>query len=333
MPYQNNTDLIEQPKIQDYVPSQDLNNVRREIINGLCSENKSIPSKFFYDSKGSALFERITRQEEYYPTRTEKSIIKAYADSVFRQAKPDSITELGSGDPSKISIVLSHLQQNRQADVRYQPVDISKSAVEESLDILKSRFPSILSKGIIMDFTNQLELLQPAEKELFCFFGSTLGNFPRELAVQFLKDIRSIMKPANHLLLGLDLVKNREVLEKAYNDASGVTEAFNLNILSHINRILQSDFRKEDFNHLAFYNDQEERIEMHLEARQDMMIDSPLFEQALSIQKGERILTEYSHKYSPQRIDKILRQSSFLLKDSYTDENSFFRLLLLTPEY
>ncbi len=331
MPLQKDTTLMEQPEIVDFVPTQDPQEVKKEILRELLAEKKSIPSKFFYDSKGSALFEEITRLKEYYPTSSEKYIIRKDGKSIFREAKPGSITELGSGDASKISIALSRLAQNGQKQVRYQAVDISRSAVENSIEALKTTFPAIKTRGIIMDFTNHLDLLQPADDELFCFFGSTLGNFSRHEAVRFLCNLRNVMKPDNHLLLGLDMVKNRDILERAYNDASGITAAFNFNILNHINRIIQSDFRKQDFNHLAFYNDKKERIEMHLQAGHNIQVNSPHFDQTLNIHKGERILTEYSHKYSEKRIERMLNSAGFSLKKSYTDANGYFRLLLLVP--
>ncbi|MFP4663420.1 MAG: L-histidine N(alpha)-methyltransferase [Bacteroidales bacterium] len=332
MPYKNSTEVIEKTDILDLSPEQNQEEVKKEIIEGLFAENKSISSKFFYDAKGSALFEEITRLEEYYPTRSEKSILQSAGRSLIKEAAPLCITELGSGDPSKISILLSRLTARERSGITYRPVDISRTAVEDSLLRLHELFPELRTEGVIMDFTNQLQHMPEAEKNLYCFLGSTLGNFSRRQALQFLENLRENMKEHDFLILGLDQVKETDILERAYNDKTGITAAFNRNILSHLNRIIHATFRENDFEHLAFYNQEKERIEMHLKARHNIMVNSPYFPAPLRINKDEYIHTENSNKFTQQSGRELLKKAGFTQVNSFTDKYSWFDVLLLKPD-
>jgi len=315
-------------KITNHLNDLGIDNVRKEIIRGLQAEKKYISSKFFYDEKGSKLFEKITQLPEYYPTRTEKKILKQVAPELMAKLKNTDIVELGSGDCSKISILLNALPQDNIESVSYNPVDISQSAIYESSQQLAEIFPGLSINGLVVDFINQLHLIPAENKRLFCFLGSTLGNFNEEAANKLLIELSATMQPGDRFLLGIDLVKPIQILHDAYNDNQGVTAEFNKNILNVINDIIDTDFKQEDFEHEAFFNEQQSRIEMHLIAKQDIEIKSPYFEETIKIKKDENMHTENSYKFSMKRIGQIESLTGLRIKKTFTDPDKWFALVL-----
>ena len=303
-----------------------IEEVRKEIIEGLLAEQKSISSKYFYNQAGSLLFEKITRLEEYYPTRTEKTILKAIAPGLMEQYGTYDIVELGPGDHSKISILLRAAESLGMNSMHYLPMDISQPALHSSAEMLVDLFPRLQVEAYALDFITQFDVVQRKRPALICFFGSTIGNFEWEDSLNLLQNISSSMKKDDVLLLGMDLVKPEEVLHAAYNDAEGVTEAFNLNILNNVNDLIHSDFDPKDFEHLAFYNKEHSRIEMHLVARKELSIRSPFSPQEILIGKGEHIHTENSHKYDRVHIRKIVEATGLRLVHTHTDERNWFAL-------
>ena len=215
------------------IPSNDafreiaMKTEEEEMLAGLIAAQKHLPCKFFYDEAGSKLFEQITRLEEYYPSRTEKSILKRHAGELMRGAEGASLVEIGSGDCSKISILLQALPRAIIKTSTYVPVDVSLSAIEESRCKLEERFGAIEVCGIVADFMQQIHLVSQHENRIFCFFGSTIGNLDRRDAVRFVAKLGKLIKTGERLLLGLDMVKDKAVLERAYNDEKGVTARFN----------------------------------------------------------------------------------------------------------
>jgi L-histidine N-alpha-methyltransferase len=304
------------------VGSQDV-----EILSGLMADPMYVPSKFFYDEAGSKLFEQITRLDEYYPSRTEKWILKLHAAELMEGADDASLVELGSGDCSKISILLTTLPRETLETLTYIPFDVSKSAINDSGCKLRERFGIIEISGIVADFMQHLDLVSPYENRVFCFFGSTIGNLDRRDAIQLLKKLGKLMRKGERLLLGLDMVKDKDVLEKAYNDEEGVTARFNKNVLNVANNKIGTDFNLEDFKHYAFFDEAKQRIEMHLVARKDMTVTSPFFDGALEIRKGESIHTENSHKFTTDHIDEIASNSRLSVRQMYADSNSWFTLV------
>lgn len=304
------------------VGSQDV-----EILSGLMADPMYVPSKFFYDEAGSKLFEQITRLDEYYPSRTEKWILKLHASELMEGADDASLVELGSGDCSKISILLTTLPRETLETLTYIPFDVSKSAINDSGCKLRERFGIIEISGIVADFMQHLDLVSPYENRVFCFFGSTIGNLDRRDAIQLLKKLGKLMRKGERLLLGLDMVKDKDVLEKAYNDEEGVTARFNKNVLNVANNKIGTDFNLEDFKHYAFFDEAKQRIEMHLVARKDMTVTSPFFDGALEIRKGESIHTENSHKFTTDHIDEIASNSRLSVRQMYADSNSWFTLV------
>ena len=298
-----------------------------EMLAGLMAAQKHLPCKFFYDEAGSKLFEQITRLEEYYPSRTEKSILKRHAGELMRGAEGASLVEIGSGDCSKISILLQALPEVILKTSIYVPVDVSLSAIEESRCKLEERFGAIEVCGIVADFIQQIHLVSQYENKIFCFFGSTIGNLDRRDAVRFVEKLGKLMNTGERLLLGLDMVKDKAVLEGAYNDEKGVTARFNKNILNVANKILGTDFESEYFRHHAFFDEEKQRIEMHLMATRDITIKFPFFEGGLEIPKGQTIHTENSHKFTSHHIDEFASASGLSVRAVYTDSNRWFTLV------
>ena len=300
-----------------------------EIIAGLSAQQKYLPSKFFYDANGSKLFEEITHLPEYYPTRTEIALLKENAPQISKSLKNIDIVELGSGDCSKISILLDAIPFENMATVRYIPVDVSRAAISKSAGILVERFPEITVHGMLADFLKHLSIIPKETKRLFCFFGSTLGNLTRNQSIQFLMDLKAVMNPGDQLLIGLDMVKDIQVLEDAYNDNQGVTAIFNKNILSSVNQYVKTSFSPDWFEHAAFYNQSKDRIELHLRALKDLEIRCMYLQDNIRIKKGETIHTENSHKYTRRHIFGFACIAGLKIHTVYTDNNQWFSLVHL----
>ncbi len=328
MDYTNKEVLqIDQLTITNHLPDIGIGKIREEIITGLTSGNKYISSKFFYDEVGSGLFEEITKLGEYYPTRTEKSILRSIASRVMVNTQYVDIVELGSGDCSKISIFFDAVNPHNMEGLHYLPVDVSQSALQHSANSLIERFPGLQVSCQVADFMCQVGKIPYNAQRLFCFFGSTIGNFEIDEAKQFLIGLSQSMQPGDQLLIGFDMVKDEKVLHAAYNDAEGVTAKFNKNILNVVNKLIGSDFNLDSFYHLAFYSKKKARIEMHLVANEEVKVNSPHFQGgSITIKKGEGIHTENSHKYTLFDIHHFAQLSGLELKEIYTDANGWFSL-------
>ncbi len=321
--------VLDNVEIINYLPELGLNDTIAEIIKGLIVRNKHISSRFFYDETGSKLFEDITYLKEYYPTRTEKSILKKIAPIIINNFKDSDIVELGSGDCSKIDFLLREIPEQNQSTVNYIPVDVSMSAIEQSADALIERYPDLNIQGFVADFMSQLHLLPNKQHRLFCFFGSTIGNLEQDQAKQLIQNISSIMNKGDRLLLGMDLVKSVEVLHAAYNDSEGVTAEFNLNILNVINDLIGSSFSTNDFAHKAFFNIEKSRIEMYLVAKTNVEIYASKADLKISIKKGESIHTENSHKYTHADICNLAEISDLKINHIHKDDKEWFALIEL----
>lgn len=323
-----NEDIITQSRISVTNLLQEIGpeEVREEIIAGLTAEKKYISSKYFYNKAGSELFEEITALEEYYPTRTEMSILERIAPGLMNAYKGFDIIELGSGDSSKISMLFQAVSPSYSEALHYLPLDISQPAILASSEELVKKFPNINIDGYAVDFTTQFELVGRDRPALICFFGGTIGNFEWEASIELLQNISRMMKRGDILLLGTDLVKPELILHAAYNDARGITAAFNRNILNSVNDLIESDFREDDFEHLAFFSKEKSRIEMHLVARRDLSVQSPYLREAIRIQKGEAIHTENSHKYKGEHIREMAAACDLEVIHTHTDDRGWFAL-------
>ena len=320
------TGIFQQKKvrIKNLLPDIGIENARKEIADGLMNGRPAISSKFFYDQKGSLLFEEITKLEEYYPTRTEKGILTEMAPVLMPQNSAMEIIELGSGDCSKISILLEAANGN-MANMKYIPVDFSQSAISDAANILCRRYPQLEIEAYVADFIHQLNLIPHSDKpRMVCFLGSTIGNFSMPEAREIIRNLAGSLFKNDSLLVGFDLIKAEDILHAAYNDAKGVTAHFNKNILKVVNGVVESDFSLDDFEHKACFNAQKSRIEMHLVANKGVQVSSPFFEKDLKLSRGESIHTENSHKYSMDSIHELIVGSGLSIKNTFTDPSSWF---------
>jgi len=302
-----------------------------EISSSLIGNSKSIAPKFFYDKKGSDLFEKICTLSEYYPTRTEIDILKnlsielpSYLDETFR------LVELGSGASVKTRLILD-IFTSLQDTIEYFPIDISEILTESSEQLLKD-YDGLHITGIIDTYEGGLEFLKNYDdkKNLIIFLGSSFGNFSPNAGRKFLKKINSMMKSGDLFLIGLDLIKDKQILESAYDDSLGVTAQFNLNVLSRINDELDADFNLDNFLHYSIYNKEDQRIEMYLKSlvRQSIIISKSNL--LLNLEKNELIHTEYSHKYSLDQIRELLESIGFKINHVWLDDKKYFSLTLVS---
>jgi L-histidine N-alpha-methyltransferase len=236
------------------------------------------------------------------------------------------IIEMGSGDCSKISILFDVIPENKISGIEYMPVDVSEAAIVKSAGKLQSRYPDLKIHGLLADFMKHLTLPDD-RKKLICFFGSTLGNLTRTEANTFLLDLKNLMNPGDTLLLGLDMVKDIQVLLDAYNDSEGITALFNKNVLNVINGIVGTDFDSNNFEHVSSYNKQKNRMEMYLKATKDQIIHSEVFKEKIIIKEGESIHTENSHKYTFEDIKDFSTISGLNIDEIYTDDNEWFSIV------
>ncbi|MDC8451429.1 MAG: L-histidine N(alpha)-methyltransferase [Candidatus Nitrosotalea sp.] len=303
----------------------------REIFQGLQRKNKFIHPKFFYDEMGSCLFEKISTLDEYYLTRAESEILDTIKDNLSKYLRTDySLIEFGSGSALKTRKLLEALTQMQDL-VEYYPIDISDILKESSLDLQKD-YLNLKITGIIDHYESGLDFVASIEQcKLFVFLGSSLGNFDSRGAIKFLRKIHDSMKKGDYFLVGLDLVKDRQVLERAYDDSMGITAKFNLNLLTRINKEFGGNFDLKNFEHVSFFNEQQKRIEMHIQSKVDQEIWLSQIDVAIKFKKGEMILTEYSHKYTVDQIYSLAKKSDFKVKEIWKDKNEYFSLVLLSP--
>jgi L-histidine Nalpha-methyltransferase len=308
------------------------NSFADEIKSSLSRDEKFISPKFFYDLKGSELFEEICLLPEYYPTRTEISILKQlqndlsnYIDDSFR------LVELGSGTSTKTRLILNIFKKFQK--IEYFPIDISEILAESS-EVLQSEYDNLHITGIIDTYEGGLEFLKnyDTKKNLIIFLGSSYGNFAPDDGVQFLKKINSTMKSGDLFLIGLDLVKDSSILESAYNDSEGVTAAFNLNVLSRINAELDADFDLDTFTHHSVYNEKSQRIEMYLKSLVNQSIVISKSGVTIPLRKDELIHTEYSHKFKLSQLDSLFEGAGFMVNHTWCDEKKHFSLTLLSKK-
>ena len=301
--------------IDSHLSGGALDSLAADVRHGLGLPLKEIPPKYFYDARGCELFEQITTLPEYYPTRCERQLLNRHAPEIAALTEAEELVELGSGTASKTRALL-YAMAGRGRLRTYMPFDVSETAVRECIDLLAEFFPDISFHGVVGDFESHLEQIPPGAARLTAFLGGTIGNFyPLERSML----LDRLLQLGDWLLIGTDLVKESGVIEAAYNDEAGVTAEFNRNVLHAINRELDADFDPDAFDHVAFFDRDNEWVEMRLRARSDQVVTIPGAGLTVDVADGEDIRTEISAKFTPERIASELDVAGFELKHFYTD--------------
>jgi L-histidine N-alpha-methyltransferase len=316
------------PELEVYLDDEDqAEQLRADARAGLTASPKWLPPKWFYDARGSALFEEITRLPEYYPTRAEREILAARAAEVAALTGAGTLVELGSGSSEKTRLLLDALRSQGTL-AALVPLDVSVAALSDAVAVLTGDYPGLRIQGVVGDFNRHLKLLPASDARLVAFLGGTIGNlFPPDRA-RFLAELRSTLEPGEWLLLGADLVKDPAVLVPAYDDAAGVTAQFNRNVLHVLNRELGADFAVDAYQHVALWDPEQEWIEMRLRATRAMTVRLPALDLTVEFAEHEELRTEVSAKFRRGGLTDELAAAGFEVRRWWTDPAGRFSLSL-----
>jgi L-histidine Nalpha-methyltransferase len=301
-----------------------------DVREGLTRQLKELPPKYFYDERGSDLFDRITSLPEYYPTRCERQILNRHAPAIVERSGAEELVELGSGTASKTRALL-YAMAGQGNLTRYVPFDVDESVLRACAVELVELYPGLRVHGVVGDFGRDLERIPDGRRRLFAFLGGTIGNLYPEQRARFLSRLRETMGPEDRLVIGTDLVKDRAVLEAAYNDSAGLTAEFNKNVLRVINAGLEADFDPDAFEHVAFFSEADSWIELRLRAKgaQWVRIDGADLE--VTFADGEEIRTEISAKFTREAVERELHAARLRLDEFFTDGARLFGLAFASP--
>jgi L-histidine N-alpha-methyltransferase len=301
--------------------------LRSDVRTGLTATPKTLPPKWFYDARGSDLFERITRLPEYYPTRAEREILAARADEIASVTGAHTLVELGSGSSEKTRLLLDALRRTENLR-EIVALDVSEAALVQSVALLREAYAPAEVHGVVGDFTQHLALLPGESPRMVVFLGGTIGNLVPAERAKFLAALRDNLDAGEWLLLGTDLVKDPATLVNAYDDAAGVTAEFNRNVLHVLNRELNANFDVDAFDHVAVWDPKEEWIEMRLRATRAMRVDLPAVGLTVELAEGEEIRTEVSSKFREERVTTELAEAGFAVTNWWTDTEARFGVSL-----
>ncbi|GIE89258.1 L-histidine N(alpha)-methyltransferase [Actinoplanes regularis] len=314
--------------LEKHLDEQDLaRSLRDDVRVGLTATPKSLPPKWFYDARGSELFEEITRLPEYYPTRTERSILREHAGAIARITEAKTLVELGSGSSEKTRLLLDAML-SRGTLGSFVPLDVSESALSSAVDALGLAYPGLSVTGVVGDFIRHLRRLPDGDGRVVAFLGGTIGNLVPAERSAFLGDLRSVLHQGEWLLLGADLVKDPGTLIPAYDDAAGVTAEFNRNVLRVINRELRADFDPLAFEHVALWDAEREWIEMRLRSLRDQRVHVAELDLDVAFAEGEELRTETSAKFHRVGLAEELAASGFALRHWWSDPQDWFGVAL-----
>jgi L-histidine Nalpha-methyltransferase len=316
-------------RIESFLAEGSERRLADDVLDGLTKPFKELPPKHFYDSRGSALFDRICEQPEYYPTRTEMAILHDNASAIVATAAPVELVELGSGATTKARLLLDAMAANGGAR-RYVPVDVSERVVREAAEELVDRYPGLSVHGVVGDFERHLDRIPPGEHgpRVIALLGGTIGNFPPGSRRRLLREVAVLLGPEDHFLMGADLVKDPDVLEAAYDDGAGVTAEFNRNILHVLNRELDADFEPDRFDHVAFFDRDREWIEMRLRSQRDCAVRVGALDLDVEFAAGEEMRTEISAKFTRERLRRDYAAAGLELAEWYADGEEKFAVTL-----
>ena len=319
---------MNEPVIDSHLGEDHLaTTLRSDVLDGLFGTPKSLPPKWFYDARGSELFERITELPEYYPTRAEREILHDRAAEVAAATAASTLVELGSGSSEKTRLLLDALRTGGTLR-EFVPLDVSASALRDSATAIAVDYPGLRVHGVVGDFTEHLEPLPGAGPRLVAFLGGTIGNLLPDERAKFLSGVRAVLDPGEWLLLGTDLVKDPDVLVRAYDDAAGVTAQFNRNVLRVLNRELEADFDEAAFAHVALWDAEHSWIEMRLRAERDMLVRLAALDAEVRFAAGEELRTEVSTKFRREDVRDELQGAGFELAHWWTDSGGRFGVSL-----
>lgn len=303
----------------------------REDARGLLSKPKWLPPKHFYDAEGSRLFDAICDTPEYYPSRTEARLLERHAREILGLSRPTHLVEFGPGTSRKTRYLLDAMHETGCDDCWYVPLDVDQHTLQQTAEELLDEYPWLHIHGVVGDYERTLTRLPPGARRLVAFLGGTIGNFAPDDAVEFLSEVCGHLHPGDYFLLGTDLVKDPAVLNAAYNDASGLTAQFNKNLLSVLNREFDANFDPDDFEHVAFFDEQKSQVEMHLRSRRHHQVELPALGKTIEFEKGETLHTEISRKFTRESVDELLTAAGFELAQWYVPDNDWFALSLSVP--
>jgi L-histidine Nalpha-methyltransferase len=311
-------------------PSAYLAELRADVQAGLSAEPKTLPPKYFYDSRGSELFDEITRLPEYYPTRAEAAVLAERAQDIARLSQARTLVELGSGTSTKTRLLLHALTDAGTLE-RFVPIDVDPVVLGDATEVISARFPTVTVEPVVADFEKGIDVPGDGGRKLLAFLGSTIGNLEPESRGRFLRRVSSVLQPGDTFLLGTDLVKDPGRLQRAYDDAAGVTAAFNRNVLTVVNRELGADFDVDEFEHVAVWDEDHEWIEMRLRAvsAQDVRIRD--LDLRVRFAVGEELRTEISAKFRPDGVAAELAAAGLQVMQFWTDPAGDFGVSLATP--
>jgi L-histidine Nalpha-methyltransferase len=301
--------------------------LRADVRAGLTAVPKKLPPKWFYDARGSALFEQITELPEYYPTRTERVLLESSVDEIAALAGADTLVELGSGSSTKTRLLLDAFLRAGTLH-RYIPQDVSEPALRLAMDALAADYPGLALHGVVGDFTAHLHMLPTGGRRMVAFLGGTIGNLLPAERAEFLDELRAVLREGEHFLLGTGLVIDEEPLVRAYDDAAGVTAEFNRNVLRVLNREVGADFDVEAFAHVALWDKENEWIEMRLRATRAMTVHVADLGMTVEFAEGEEMQTEISAKFRPEGVRAMLEEAGFEPVRTWTDPADRFSLTL-----
>jgi L-histidine N-alpha-methyltransferase len=306
------------------------NALEDDVRRGLTAAQKSIPPLWFYDESGSRLFEEITQLPEYYPTRAERRLLTDHAGAIARLAQADTLVELGAGACDKTRLLLDAMRESGPL-ARYIPFDVSDEFLREAAAGLLDEYPGLSVHAVVGDFRQHLNRIPVEGHRLVAFLGGTIGNLVPAERQRFLFDLNCTMGPADHLLLGVDLVKDRKTIVAAYDDSQGVTAAFNRNVLNVINNELGADFVPQEFDHVALWNEADQWIEMRLRSTRAQSIHVAELGLDVDFAHGEDLLTEISAKFVPTALENELLASDFVVDTMWGVDEGEFLLVLAHP--
>lgn len=301
-----------------------------DVLDGLTNQFKDLPPKHLYDTAGALLFDAICEQPEYYPTRTERRILEDNAAAMVELTAATELVELGSGTAAKTRLLLKAMDDAGQLEL-YVPIDVTASMVQDSAAEIASEFPSVRVHGIVGDFERHLTHVpksDPTHPRIVMVLGGTIGNLTQGKRRRFLRSLTPLLGEEAYIMIGTDLVKDPAIIEAAYNDAAGVTAAFNLNVLKVINRELNADFDVDSFEHVSFFDREREWIEMRLRAKRAMRVHVRDLDLTVSFADGEEMRTEISTKFTPQRLQSDLESAGLQSVGQFRDDQNLYALTL-----